>query len=129
MVTPFDLMNTSNFSGQLSLPPFTPYSLLTLNNLPNTFGVNQTPNDCPNCPILAGDHTVPQGTLEPNKIDPNPLNLGLGSWLSDNFNWYIKTSGLLLLALVLIGFGLYMLAVSTETGRNTIAAGLKAVAA
>ncbi len=139
MNSPFDIINQSNFSGQFSLPPFTPYDLLTLNNLPNSYGVTGTPpfvapnntynNGCPNCPqiVTAGD------AYGNNQLDPNatgaPQSLStIGGFLGIDFEKFFKNYMLISLAVVLLTLGLYMLAVSTDVGRNTIATGAKAIA-
>lgn len=130
-------LNTPNYSGQLSLPPFTPYSLLTLNNSPFMGGgITGTPpfvspdnGGAHTQAIPVGDMNLPQGTLDPNKIDPNPLNLGIQDTITSWLSTYFKDMTLLSLALILLGIGLYMLANSTKTGQAAIGAATKAAMA
>lgn len=123
MINPSDIINSYNFNGLLSLPP-----------LPSIYtGTPPFVDNCPNCPQAqtVNDATLPQGSLDPNATGAPQTSkqitdaLGITGW----FDSYIKYSALILLALILLALGLYMLTVSTEVGRNTIAAGLKAAAA
>lgn len=79
--------------------------------------------------IPVGDMNLPQGTLDPNKIDPNPLNLGIQDTITSWLSTYFKDMTLLSLALILLGIGLYMLANSTKTGQAAIGAATKAAMA
>lgn len=121
---PSAFLNTQRFSGGFSLPPVTPYSLLNLNNLPNISSATPPFVDSQgdkNQIINAQDDTPDCGSIW--SIDPrcqnslqNPSGI-LNQFLSIDF---FKRFGLLLFALILVIFGLYMLARSTGADKVVI---------
>jgi hypothetical protein len=128
-LTPSQYLNYPNYNGQLSAPLFTPFSLLTLNN---TLGM--LPRGIPTTPPFSGN---PIDTDKPQIIQAQsddlcnpfapgehcvqtPFGKSIDSFITDSIFPYIKDAGLLLLALLLIAFGLYMLANATDTGKAVI---------
>jgi len=124
MLTPAQFLNTANFSGQLSLPPATPFSLLNLNNLPNIGGTPPFVAQDKDQIVNAQSDTPDCGSLW--SIDPrcknsiqNPNDL-FAQFFGFDWSKGLKSAGLLIIAAILLAFGLYMLARSTDTGKIVI---------
>jgi hypothetical protein len=132
--TPFNLLG-GNLAGQTystfpygGTPPFVPQKgSSSIFNLPGLFGgSNQNA-------IAIGDtdkNQIIQAQQQPDnsKCDPwtgedcTPSDWGkkLDNYLLEQVTPFFKNAGLLLLALILVAFGLYMLANSTKTGQTVI---------
>lgn len=140
MLTPSQIINSPNFSGQFSLPAFTPYSLLTLNNLPPlSGGITGTPtfagdNNGNGDKNQLGDASAQNANWLDDILSGSRMAGSLGGEVAsggimDVFNIYFKDMALIALALILLAIGLYMLAQSTDAGQIAIGVAKKAATA
>lgn len=113
-------LNRPNYFGQLSLPPLTPIGFN------NPLGA---PDDNLNDPLQIPDTTNINDSKLGLNIGDYPIEcLVIGANCPDsmlggaitNISNIFKKLGLLMLALILLAFGLYMLAKSTDTGKAVI---------